>query len=183
MTLRLRPVSAPSVGDANLRSARVPPPHQYGLGELGLVGLLTHPHLGVAVFGYMGDDTAATTALRGTCRELRDAVGAHGLHDTRTRIRWPGRWRAALPAATAGNVSCEDAYGYRFSSSLTDADFVHIRGVRELNMSGCSQETITDAAFAHLAGIHTLDMSGCSQAIITEACRDHLCVGIPELFM
>ena len=87
-----------------------PPPHpapappQYGLGTLGLVGLLTHPHLGVAVFVYMGDGTVAATALRGTCRELRDAVAGHAWHDTTTRVVWLGRWRAAFPAATAVNV-------------------------------------------------------------------------------
>ena len=162
-----------------------PPPHpapespQYGLGTLDLVGLLTHPHLGVAVFGYMGDDTVAATALRGTCRELRDAVGAHGWHDTRTRIRRLGRWRAAFPAATAANVSRAQKGP---QSPLTDADFVHLRGVRELNMGGCDQASITDAAFAHLAGIHTLDMSYCSQASITDGAFAHL-AGIHTLNM
>ena len=122
------------------------------------MGLLTHPHLGVAVFGYMGDDdTVATTALRGTCRELRDAVGAHAWHDTRARIAWPSRWRAAFPAATVANVS-RDWDGP--PSTLTDADFVHFRGIREL------------------------DISGCEQATITVACRDRLPrAGIPELSM
>ena len=129
-----------------------PPPHPGGLGELDLVGLLTHPHLGVAVFEYFGDDTAAATALRGTCRELRDAVAQVAWHDPITKIVWPRRWRAAFPAATAANVS----YTGTELSKLTDADFEHFRGVRELIMSGCRQATITDAAFAHLAGIHTL---------------------------
>ena len=56
---------------AGLPDAPPPPPPQphpppYGLGELDLVGLLTHPHLGAAVFEYFGDDTVAATALRGT---------------------------------------------------------------------------------------------------------------------
>ena len=151
----------------------------YGLGSLDLVGLLTHPHLGVAVFGYLGDDTAAATALRGTCRELRDAVGAHAWHDTRTRIRRLGKWRAAFPAATAANVSRE---WDEPPSPLTDADFVHLRGVRELDIRRCDQETITDAAFAHLTGIHTLKMSGCSQTTITDAAFAHL-AGIHTLNM
>ena len=115
-----------------------PHPPAYGLGELDLVGLLTHPHLGVAVFQYFGDDTVAATALRGTCRELRDAVAAHRWHDTATRIVRPAPWRAAFPAATAANVSRSPGE----LPSLTDADFVHFRGVRELDMSGCSQTTI-----------------------------------------
>ena len=138
------------------------------------MGLLTHPHLGVAVFGYMGNDTRAATALRGTCRELRDAVGAHGWHDTRTCIVWPGRWQRAFPAATAANVSRKyDGPPH----TLTDADFVHLRGVRELDMSWCSQETITDAAFMNVRGIYTLNVSHCSQATITDAAFAHL-VGI-----
>ena len=175
----------PPVGALHAAAAAAPPPPpgspRYGLGTLDLLGLLTHPHLGVAVFEYFGDDTAAATALRGTCRELRDAVGAHGWHDSTTRIVWPARWRAAFPAATAANVSC----GYDGPpSSLTDADFVHLRGVRELNMSRCKQDTITDAAFVHLGGIHTLEMIDCYQATISEACRAHLHqAGIPRLRM
>ena len=145
-------------------------PHQ-PVDKLDLEGLLTHPHLGVLVLECMGNDTRSATALRGTCRGARDAVAAHAWHDTRTRIRWPARWRAAFPAAMAGNVSSD----YRSPPPmLTNADFVHFRGVRELNMSYCWQATITDAAFAHLRGIHTLNMSGCRQATITDAAFAHL---------
>ena len=41
-------------------------------------------------------------------------------------------------------------------------------------MSSCNQVGITDAAFVHLKGIHTLDMSWCDQVGITRAVRDHL---------
>ena len=156
-----------------------PSPHPGGLGELDLEGLLTHPHLGVAVLQYLGDDTRAATALRGTCRGARDAVAAHRWHDTATRVVWPGRWRAAFPAATAANVRRWDDDP---PSTLTDADFVHLRGLRALDMSGCSQASITDGAFAHLAGIHTLIMSGCSQATITNGAFAHL-AGIHTLNM
>ena len=148
-----------------------PPPHPGGLGELDLEGLLTHPHLGVAVLQYLGDDTLAATKLRRTCRGARDAVAAHRWHDTTTRVVWPGRWRAAFPAATAANVS-RDRGGP--PSTLTDADFVHLRGLRTLAMRNCNQATITDGAFAHLAGIRTLYMSGCSQATITDGAFAHL---------
>jgi hypothetical protein len=151
----------------------------YGLGTLDLEGLLTHPHLGVLVLALLGDDTAAATALRGTCRGVRDAVAGHAWHDTRARIRWPARWRAAFPAATAANVSREWCGPL---SALTDADFVHFRGVRELDMSCCRQATITDGAFAHLAGIHTLFMGRCSQTTITDGAFAHL-AGIHTLNM
>ena len=134
-----------------------------------LPAMLGHPDLGRVVLGWLGDDTRSATALRGTCRDARDAVAAHAWHDTRARIRWPARWRAAFPAATAAHVSRE---WYGPLSALTDADFVRLRGVHELDMSGCNQETITDAAFAHLAGIHTLCAFSCPQ--LTAAAFAHL---------
>ena len=160
----LPPVGALHVATADAPPLPPPSPHPGGLGELDLEGLLTHPHLGVAVLQYLGNDTRAATALRGTCRGARDAVAAHRWHDTATRVVWPARWRAAFPAATAANVSRE----YGGPSTLTDADFVHFRGIHTLNMSWCNQATITDGAFAHLAGIHTLNMSCCHQATITD---------------
>ena len=59
-------------------------------------------------------------------------------------------------------------------NSFSDADFVHLRGVRKLDMGYCNQETITDAAFIHLAGIHMLDMSECDQDAITPVAITHL---------
>ena len=48
-------------------------------------------------------------------------------------------------------------------------------------MNFCSQSTITDAAFVHLRGIHTLYMGACHQAIIG-ATFEHL-QGIHTLLM
>ena len=124
------------------------PPHPGGLGELDLEGLLTHPHLGVLVLDFMGNDTRAATALRGTCRGARDAVAAHRWRDAGTCIVWPSRWRAAFPLATVANVS----RGWSGPpTALSDADFVHFRGLRSLVMRGCSH--VTDAAFTHLRGM------------------------------
>ena len=47
---------------------------------------------------------------------------------------------------------------------VTDAAFVHLRGIHTLYMYACNQATITDAAFVHLCGIQSLSMSGCTQA-------------------
>ncbi len=52
---------------------------------------------------------------------------------------------------------------------LTDAAFVHLRGIRTLYMWYCDQPAITDATFVHLQGIHTLVIEGCSQATLTGA--------------
>ena len=60
-------------------------------------------------------------------------------------------------------------------TQLTDAAFVHLRGIHTRDISYCTQ--LTDAAFVRLRGIHTLDMSYCKQASITDAAcfRWHSC--------
>ena len=143
-----------------------PPPTVYGLGEASLCATLASPDLRRVLLGWLSDDSRAASALRGTCTTARDAVAAHPWADTKTVIRWPARWRAAFPAATAASV--------RGNKRLRDADFAHFRGIKMLDMTSCKQVTISDAAFAHLAGIHTLDMSSCRQATITDAAFAHL---------
>jgi hypothetical protein len=203
-------MSAPSVkraateaglGDAAAAIAPPPPPPQPQPPDdySDLAGMLTHPDLGGVLLGWIADDTVTATVLRGVSRGCRDGVAAHRWADTRTRVWWPARWRAAFPAAEAAKVGCD--YAER-APHLCDADFVHFRGLHTLSMSWCSQitdaafvhlagihtlymsyniqETITDAAFSHLAGIHTLDMSYCRQ--ITDAAFAHL-AGIQTLDM
>ena len=136
--------------------------------------MLGHPDLGPLIMGWFIDDTRAATALRGTCVAARDAVAGHAWDDRATVVVWPGRWRRALPAAVAASV--------RSNKRLVDADFVHLRGLRALDMSWCYQAGITDGAFAHLGGIHTLNMSFCWQKTITDAAFAHL-VGIHTLDM
>ena len=73
-------------------------------------------------------------------------------------------WRAANPGALVANVC--------FRGDLTDADFVHLAGIKALNMAGCSNPGLTDAAFVHLRGLHTLVMQGCTQ--LTDGAFAHL---------
>ena len=49
---------------------------------------------------------------------------------------------------------------------------MHLRGIQELDMRGFNQATITNAAFVHLRGIQKLNMFNCSQ--ITDAALMHL---------
>ena len=77
----------------------------------------------------------------------------------------PGLSDAAL-ASVHGKLEALSIPG---CSALTDAAFEHLRGIRSLVMSGCSQASITDAAFAHLAGIQSLEMNGCRQVTLTDA--------------
>ena len=82
---------------------------------------------------------ADATRFRGVCAEARDAVAAYPWEEE-MRVRGSLRaWRSCFPRATRVDIS-----GRR---DLVDADFVHLAGMRRVNMSGCNQETITDGAF------------------------------------
>ena len=73
-------------------------------------------------------------------------------------------WRAANPGALVADVG--------FRGDLTDADFVHLAGIKALNMCYCRNPGLTDAAFVHLRGLHTLWMQGCTQ--LTDGAFAHL---------
>ena len=48
-----------------------------------------------------------------------------------------------------------------FCKDVTDAAFVHLRGIHTLVIDDCRQATITGATFAHLQGIQALGMYRC----------------------
>ena len=75
-------------------------------------------------------------------------------------------WRAAHPDALVANVVGR--------SDLTNADFVHLAGIKALWMGGCRNPGLSDAAFVHLRGLHTLWMGCCKQPSITDAAFAHL---------
>jgi hypothetical protein len=58
--------------------------------------------------------------------------------------------------------------------TITNNAFVHLKGIKELDMGCCRQHTITDATFIHLAGIHTLNITGCRQPGFTDNAFVHL---------
>ena len=125
------------------------------------------------LFGFL--TTLDANALRLTCREARDAVTAHAWADAKTRIKGSlVSWRKCFPLAAAASV--------RFRYDLASADFVHLRGLRTVDMYNCFQEGVGDAAFAHISGVRVLDMSGCDQTTITSAIFASL-RGISELSM
>jgi hypothetical protein len=53
--------------------------------------------------------------------------------------------------------------------AITDAAFVHLRGIHTLVMDYCSQATITGATFSSLQGISMLAVRGCSDVAIATA--------------
>ena len=126
--------------------------------------------------------TADACALRLVCREFLAAVSEQLWEDRKTVIKGSiARWRACFPRALSANVAEWQWPGREpRSAPVVDADFVHLQGLRALDMRGCT--SVTDAAFAHLRGIHTLNMSGCSQVGITDAAFAHL-RGIHKLDM
>ena len=151
---------------------------------------------GAGLFQYF--DTVEARGLRLVCHEFKAAVAAFPWDDApaacitadeyftwwvkesrRTRIhRNLGAWRASFSRARSANISVE----YGAQNSFTDADFVHLHGVRRFDMSFCSQKGITDAAFAHLEGLEVLNMAYCNQQSITAAAFAHL-AGIHTLSM
>jgi hypothetical protein len=134
------------------------------------------PAAGHAIFEYL--TTRDAVEVRAVNRACRDAVAGHRWHDLETHIRRDVRgWRACFPRASGADFSGPDFWAITW---LTDADFVHLRGLTELQMARCVN--VTDAAFVHLRGIHTLDMLGCNQATITDAAFVHL-AGIRTLYM
>ena len=115
----------------------------------------------------------AALPLRAACREAAAAVASHPWEDCETLIRGSvGAWRACFPRARAANVAQSFEGDEWRLTPVADADFVHLEGLWELNMSGCTD--VTDAAFARLAGIRTLNMSHCTQEGITDAAFAHL---------
>ena len=150
--------------------------------------------------------TRDACALRLVCREFLAAVTEHPWEDMGTVIQGSvAAWRACFPHARCARVRKGDAddgdeiraapvvdadlhfEGLRELNmadcrDVTDAAFVHLRGIHTLDMSWCDQATITDAAFAHLVGIQSLNMQGCEQATITDAAFAHL-RGIQKLNM
>ena len=135
-----------------------------------LFAVLAGAHsVGKGVFGFLAMRDG--NELRQLCRLIRGDVAAARWRDAATPIKGPlAAWRACFPGAVAANV-----YGRK---DLGDADFVHLVGVKVLNMGFCTG--ITDAGLAHLAGIHTLDMYRCTG--VTDAGLAHL-TGIRKLTM
>ena len=135
-----------------------------------LFAVLAGAHsVGGGVFGFL--TMLDGNELRQVCRLIRGDVAAARWRDAETPIRGPlAAWRACFPGAMAACLRGRD--------DLRDADFVHLAGVKVLDMSYCTG--ITDAGLVHLTGIHTLIMFDCYG--ITDAGLAHL-TGIRTLYM
>ena len=120
--------------------------------------------------------TRDACALRLVCREFLAAVTEQPWEDRGTVIMGSiGAWRACFPRALCASVASGPSWrpkvNPRRQAPVVDADFVHLQGLLELNMSGCRE--VTDAAFAHLRGVRALNMNYCSH-LITDAAFEHL---------
>ena len=110
-----------------------------------------------------------SNALRGVCREFREALIDSQWMDAESQIKSSIEvWRAALPAVSVVNLIRED---------IVNSDFVHVRGdararLHNMNMGMCSR--VTNAVFVHLGGIQELYMMDCKQVTITVKAFVHL---------
>jgi hypothetical protein len=168
-------------------------PFAGGDGNYSILSVLFGLHsIGGGIFSFL--TMIDSNKVRVQCHECRDAVMDFPWMDARSHIVGSvKKWRAAFPVARAVNVSGRiDIVDADFvhirgdarvrlhtvimwqCNRVTDAAFVHLRGIHTLDMRGCNQTTITDSAFIHLRGIHTLDMSRCNQATITDSAFTHL---------
>ena len=121
-----------------------PPPSDHLLADYtDLPSMLGHPDLGPVILGWISNDTAAASALRGTCVAARDAVAAHPWADLETVVRRPARWRRAFPAAVAAGV--------RGGGWVPDDEVLHLQGLRSLDKRRFGDDI---AEFARLAGIN-----------------------------
>ncbi len=176
-------------------------PFAGGSGSHSVLSILAGAHsIGEGIFSFM--TMIDSNNLRPVCVEFRQAIKDFPWMDEDSHIKGSVKaWRAAFPVARAVNISerqdIVDAdfvhirgdarvrlhtLDMRGCKMVTDAAFVHLRGIHTLYMEECNQVTITDAAFVNLRGIHTLGMGGCNQATITDAAFVHL-RGIHELYM
>ena len=162
-------------------SSLAPPPHDNKRQRLSLAEeVWSIPYLSQrSVMSFLQQDEAV--ALRAASRACRDAIAEHawedidvGHYNSRSCIHGShlAAWRRCVPHARAANIS--------ENTTIADADFVHLKGVHNLNMRGCTHPAITDSAFENLKGIHTLNMLGCNQPTITDVALSHL-VGVKEV--
>ena len=56
--------------------------------------------------------------------------------------------------------------GYCYQSTITDAAFVHLKGIHSLSLWRCNQ--LTDAVFTHLKVIKRLNIAFCTQLNLTD---------------
>jgi len=102
-------------------------------------------------------------------RGFHEAVQGLRLADKQTVVRGSLElWRRSFPNARCINLT---------GRVLTDADFVHLRGILHV----CLDKTLgfTDAAFSHLTGVQTLSLIRCT-APLTDAALAHI-TGVKSL--
>jgi hypothetical protein len=54
-------------------------------------------------------------------------------------------------------------------ATITDAAFVHLRGIHMLTLHGCIQQAITPAVFTHLRGTYYMHARDCHPAVESAA--------------
>ena len=85
-----------------------------------VISILDGAHsIGEGIIGFL--TMKESNALRGVCKEFREAVMDFQWMDAKSDIKGSLRaWRAAFPAARVVNLS--------YHNNLVDSDFVHMHG-------------------------------------------------------
>ena len=91
---------------------------------------------------------------------LKSLYQQHG-----TPARTLAAWRKANPTADRVSLNC-------FGAAVKDEDLVHLRGVANVCMWGCTG--LTDAGFAHLAGVRVVRLHGCNNPRLTHCALQHI---------
>ena len=125
--------------------------------------------------------TEEATVLRLVCKEFKDTVAEFPWRDMDTVIHGSvAAWRACFPKARRANIN-QEVWRQGRRKPATDTDFHYLEGLEWLDMTSCT--SVTDAAFVHLKGITTLLMGRCSQVEITDAAFARLQGSIKSLDM
>jgi hypothetical protein len=102
-----------------------------------------------AVLGFLcaGQDACALREASSTCAR---AVAEQPWRDVRTAIYNTALWRRCFPKAT----------GAKLAKSITNEEFVYLRGIIFLDMTDC--EEVTDEAMVNLPELRCLNMTRCT---------------------
>ena len=143
-------------------------------GPQNVMSILQGAHsVGDGILGHLNEENKGRLKLTSKLLEENVKEASRGSMDIVIKGSLE-RWRKANPNAKYANISGR--------KDLTDEDFVHLKGIKHLNMQGCNQAGITNQAFVHLKDIKHLNMVLCNQPGITDDAFENL-EGIDTLYI
>ena len=141
--------------------------HRKNLVAANVLSHLAAEHgTGKGITGFFSPEELAELRLVST--GFKEAVGRAPINDVTKIVKGSlSGWRRSFPNAKAINISDRD--------DLTNADFVHLKGLETVIMDWCSLASVTNEAFENLKGIKMLSMKlSTNNQHITDAAFEHL---------